>query len=202
MTIMQCRILFPITVLMVSLIAIGPIAVVGWNIALNVTTQAGGAFGGSPFAVQPVITVNNKKGELQRSFEGRATVQIDSLPNGRYVHVWKKGDPMPPAAAQTFVSESVVDGQAIFKGLGIDTASQGYTLKFILYDEHDLVMGAVLGEEFTVEIGDAYQLSFVTQPETAYGGSVFGSQPILAIQDRGGNIVADVNEGMVRYVDA
>jgi len=42
-----------------------------------------------------------------------------------------------------------------------------------------------------------YQLGIVTQPEMAFGGSVFGSQPVLAIQDRGGNTVTDVNEGVV-----
>ena len=86
---MRCGILLPVAILL-SPIAIGPIAVVGWNIALDVTTQAGGAFGGSPFLVQPVVTVNNKRGELQRNFEGRATVQIGSFPNGRSVRVWKE----------------------------------------------------------------------------------------------------------------
>ena len=195
---MRCGIFFPVAILL-SNIAIGPIAVVGWNIALDVTTQAGGAFGGSPFIVQPIVTVNDKRGELQRNFEGRATVQIGSFPNGRSVRVWREGEPITNAAAEsTFVSENVVDGLAIFKGLGIDAAGRGYTLQFTLYDEYDLAMGTVLGEEFDVEVGDAYRLVLTTQPESAYGGSAFGSQPIAAINDRGGNIVADVNEGMVR----
>lgn len=197
-TMMRCGIFFVVAILL-SHIAIGPIAVVGWNIALDVTTQAGGAFGGSPFIVQPIVTVNDKRGELRRNFEGRATVQIGSFSNGRSVRVWKEGEPITNAAAEsTFVSENVVDGQAIFKGLGIDAAGQGYTLQFTLYDEYDLVMGTVLGEEFDVVVGDAYRLELTTQPESAYGGSAFGSQPIAAIHDRGGNIVADVNEGMVR----
>ncbi len=126
-------------------------------------------------------------------------MQIGSFPNGRSARVWKDGEPMPNAAAAgTFVSENVVEGRAIFKGLGIDAAGQSYVLKFTLYDEYDLVMGTVLGEEFDVLIGNAYRLGLTTQPETAYGGRAFGSQPIAAIQDRGGNIVADVNEGMVR----
>jgi len=59
-------------------------------------------------------------------------------------------------------------------------------------------MGTVLGEMFDVEVGDAYRLELTAQPETAYGGSAFGSQTIVAIHDRGGNIMADVNGGMVR----
>lgn len=169
----------------------------GWNIVLDVTTQAGGAYGGEPFSIQPVITVNNKKGELQSSFEGRITVQVHTFPNGKYEPVWKEGESVPTAAADTFVSESVADGQVTFVGLGIDIAGEGRQLKFVVYDEHDLIMDNVIGDEFTVEVGERYRMGFVTQPEMAYGGAIFGSQPLLAIQDRGGNTVTDVNEGMV-----
>lgn len=170
----------------------------GWNIALSVTTNPGGAFGGSKFLTQPVVAVNNKKGELQQTIQGRITVQIESCPNCTYEPVWKEGESMPTEDADTFVSESVEDGLAIFSGLGIDAAGEGYRLKFAFYDEHELLMGTVVSEEFTVDVGEMFQLGVVTQPETAYGGIVFGSQPVVGIQDRGGNIVKGVNIGMVR----
>lgn len=169
-----------------------------WAISIVVTTQAAGAFGGEPFSTQPVVTVNNLRGELQTSFEGRVTVEIDASPGEKYVPVWKEGQAVPTAAAETFISESVVNGQAVFTGLGINTAGDGYRLKFVLYDEFDLVMGSVIGDDFTVVVGEMFQLGLVVQPEMAFGGSDFGSQPVLAVQDRGGNVVADVNEGMVR----
>ena len=180
------------------LCVIGLRTVAGWNIALDVTTHAGGAFGGDPFSVQPIVTVNNKREELQSSFEGRVTVQIETttFPDGKYEPVWKEGEAVPTVA--TLVSEGVVDGRATFcTGLGIDASGEGYRLKYILHDEHGLIMGTVFGDEFAVEVGEKYRLGFVIQPEMAYGGSAFGSQPSLAILDRGGNVVTDVNEGTV-----
>jgi hypothetical protein len=95
------------------------------------------------------------------------------------------------------ISTGVVDGVARFSGLSIDVASEGYQLQFTLYDEYDLVMGTVIGAPFVVEVGDPFALEVISQPESAYGGGVFGIQPVLAIKDRGGNIVAEVNEGTV-----
>ena len=82
---------------------------------------------------------------------------------------------------------------------GLQEIDEGYQLKYVLYDEHELIMDTVIGHVFTVGIGERYQLEIVSQPEMAYGGSVFGSQPVLAVRDRGGNVVTDVNEGMVCY---
>ncbi len=186
-------------VLSLSLVIIGPIEVAGWNIALNVTTNPGGSFGGGTFLTQPVVAVNNKKGELQRTIQGRIIVQVEPFPDSAYEPVWKEGEPIPTEDSHTFVSESVEGGLAIFSGLGIDTAGEGYRLKFSFYDDDELLMGTVVSEEFTVEIGEMFQLGVVTQPETAYGGVVFGSQPVVGIQDRGGNVLKDVSIGMVRF---
>ena len=183
--------------------------VMGWNIAIDVSTHANGAVGGRSFAIQPVVLVTNNKGVMQHSFEGRVTVQIDpssssfatedDVGGGRNdVNLWKEGETTAASSSTTLVSQSVVNGRVIFTGLGIDTAGSRYRLKFILYDEHDLIMDTAVGDEFDVIVGDAYQLGWVTHPESAFGGSVFGSQPLVSIQDRGGNTVMDVNEGMVR----
>ena len=185
--------------LSLSLVIIRPIEVAGWNIALNVTTNPGGSFGGSIFLTQPVVAVNNKKGELQRTIQGRIIVQVDTFSDRLYEPVWKEGEPIPTEDSHTFVSESVDGGLAIFSGLGIDTAGEGYRLKFSFIDDDELLMGTVVSEKFTVEVGEMFQLGVVTQPETAYGGVVFGSQPVVGIQDRGGNIIKDVNIGVVRF---
>ena len=174
------------------------VTVLGWNIALRVTSQAGGAFGGEPFLIQPVVTIYNKQGELQSSFEGRVTVQLNTFPDGKYESVWKEGETVPTAASNTFVSEQVVNGHAVFTRLGIDAAGEGYQLKFVLHDENDLILGVVVGDLFNVEVGSRYKLGFIVHPEMAHGGSTFEYQPVLAIQDRGGNTVRDVNEGLVR----
>lgn len=182
--------------------------VMGWNIAIDVSTHANGAAGGRSFAIQPVVLVTNNKGVMQHSFEGRVAVQIDhsssfatedDVGGGRNdVNLWKEGETTAASSSTTLVSQSVINGRVIFTGLGIDTAGSRYRLKFILYDEHDLIMDTAISDEFDVIVGDAYQLGWVTHPESAFGGSVFGSQPLVSIQDRGGNTVMDVNEGMVR----
>ena len=58
-------------------------------------------------------------------------------------------------------------------------------------------MDTETGEQFAVEVGNRFALEITSQPEGAYGGNIFGNQPALAIIDRGGNIVTDVNEGTV-----
>lgn len=185
-------------------------SVTGWNIAIDVTTHANGAVGGRTFAIQPVVAVTDNKGIiLQHAFEGRVTVQIDpssfatedNVGGGRNdVNLWKEGETTAHVSGSTLVSQSVMNGRVIFTGLGIDTAGSRYRLKFILYDEHDLIMDTAVSDEFDVIVGESYQLGWVTHPESAFGGSVFGSQPLVSIQDRGGNTVMDVNEGMVRVV--
>ena len=203
-----------VSLLLLSSSSLVPIlSVMGWNIAINVTTHANGAVGGRTFDIQPVVVVTDNKGRiLQHSFEGRVTVQIDpssfateddDVGGGRRndANLWKKeGETKAASSTSTLVSQSVMNGRVIFTGLGIDTAGSRYRLKFILYDEHDLIMDTAVSDEFDVIVGDAYQLGWVTHPESAFGGSVFGSQPLVSIQDRGGNTVTDVNEGMVRNI--
>jgi hypothetical protein len=198
--------LFPnsLFLLRVLLLFVPIISVIGWNIVINITTQPNGAVGGIPFATQPIVSITNKKGELQQLFKGRVAVQIDYsfvvTDNGgsRYAvkNLWKEGND----AAVAIVTQSVMNGRVIFTGLGIDTAGLRYRLKFILYDEDNLLMDTAISDEFDVIVGMAYQLGWVTHPESAFGGSVFGSQPLVSIQDRGGNTVIDVNEGMVRVL--
>jgi hypothetical protein len=167
-----------------------------WNIALEVTSHVDGALGGEPFSTQPSVIVNNKKGEHQSSFEGRVAVQLNQHPNEPFEPVWKEGLAIPTSNVDTHVSQDVIDGRVDFDGLGINAAGN-YQLKFTLYDEHDLMMATSIGDNFTVSVGGMHQLGFVSHPESALGGTEFGIQPILSVQDRGGNIVKSVNEGMV-----
>lgn len=168
-----------------------------WNIALEVTTQVDGALGGEPFLIQPSVIVTNKKGEHQSSFEGRVSVQLNQHSNEVFEPVWKEGSTsLPTENVNTHVSQDVIDGRVDFDGLGINAAGI-YQIKFILYDEHDLLMTTTVGDNFTVSIGEMYQLGLITQPESALGGSEFEIQPILSVQDRGGNTVENINEGIV-----
>ena len=165
--------------------------VFGWDLALEITTQAGGAYGGEPFQTQPILAIKNLQGELQTAYEGRVTVQLLAN-NANHATLRKEGDD-----TISIISRDVINGIVAFSGLSVDKASDGYQLQFTLHDEYDLVMDKVTGEQFAVEVGNRFALEITSQPESAYGGSVFGNQPALAIIDRGGNIVTDVNEGTV-----
>jgi hypothetical protein len=158
----------------------------GWNIALEIIIQIDGANGGSPFQTQPAVAVNNLMGELQTTFEGRMGVRLISTDA-----ILRKDGEIGD------ISTVIIGGVATFSGLSIDVASEGYQLQFTLYDEYDLVMETVIGAPFVVEVGDPFALEVISQPESAFGGGVFGIQPVLAIKDRGGNIVAEVNGGTV-----
>ena len=169
-----------------------------WNISLEVTAQASGARGGEPFDAQPLLSVFDKGGgTLQSTFRGRATVSIEESPPRAHVPVLAEGGSEGAHESDTPVSRDVEDGRVRFEGLRIDPAGT-YRLRFVLYDEHDLLMYSVLGDELQVKVGDAYQIGIARQPESAYGGSEFGSQPIVALRDRGGNTVSGANEGAVR----
>lgn len=182
------------TIIHLLLIAISS----AWNIALEVTTQVdNNSLGGEPFSTQPSVIVTNKKGEHQSSFEGRVAVQLNQHPHETFEPVWKEGlATVPTSNADTHVSQDVIHGRVDFNGLGINAAGN-YQLRFTLYDEHDLIMATTTGDNFTVGVGEMYQLGFKTHPESAFGGTEFGIQPILSLQDRGGNTVEDINEGLV-----
>jgi len=76
-------------------------------------------------------------------------------------------------------------------------SSGTYTLKYTAYDNVGLSVASVYSDPFIVYVGDAYQLSFQRFVGTAYGGTTFRAEPILAVTDRGGNIIASVNNGAV-----
>ncbi|KAL3786858.1 hypothetical protein HJC23_013779 [Cyclotella cryptica] len=184
-------------VLLFSAVFVASRHVHSWNIALEETTHVDGAYGGEPFLTQPVVTVNNLKGDLDTTFEGRVMVQLITFDDKR-AYLSKDGDAsVPTAYFNNSFSQKVENGRAAFSDLMVDKAGEGYQLKFVLYDEYDLVLGTTVGQRFAVRIGERFMLDVTSQPENAYGGSAFGIQPVLAVTDRGGNIVRNVNEGTV-----
>ena len=58
-------------------------------------------------------------------------------------------------------------------------------------------MGFVVGDPFMVEKGIPYRIRVISQPGQAYGGAVWGDQPVVAVEDRGFNLLQGVSEGTV-----
>jgi len=76
----------------------------------------------------------------------------------------------------------------------IRTAGSGYILKY--YARSDGSTNAVAfasSAPFDVSVGEPFLLGMKTLVGTATGGSPFSPNPVLAVTDRGGNVVSSVN---------
>ena len=81
---------------------------------------------------------------------------------------------------------TTVSGLATFTGCKIDKIGTGYTLTAT--DAADnLTVPSAPSSPFNITVGPPAQLSFTTSPGTTVGGDAFGTQPVVAIQDAGGN---------------
>lgn len=177
----------------------------GWDISMVVTNTVSGALGGEPFSVQPTISIFDLKGSMKRTnLNGRvvATLEHSSSPTIQnellgiesnlghcYVDVNNE------------ISTPVLDGEATFVGLCVNTASIGYSIRYTLKDEHNITLGFVTGTPFIVNVGNPYQIGVIQCPQEVSGGTVWDALPIVAVQDRGGNTVESVNEGNVSHYD-
>jgi len=155
------------------------------HLQLVLTEDVIHGFGGVPFPIQPAVKVVNLDGETQIDFSGSVAAEV-------YHH---------ETATNLLVGDDVVvailDGVAQFYGLLVNKAGDDYRIRFTLRDEFGNIVAFAVGGLFTVNVGEAYQIGIMTQPALAYGGSPFLQQPVVAIKDRGNNIVSSINEGTV-----
>src|SRR5689334_15740047 len=81
-------------------------------------------------------------------------------------------------------SASETSGVFTMSGCKIDKAGNGYTL----HATAGAVTAAVVSS-LNATAGTAAQLAFTQQPSNATGGTAFGTQPKVTVQDAGGNTV-------------
>ena len=138
------------------------------------TTEPAGASGGTAFGTQPTVTIEDAVGNPVTSDTNPVTLTISS------------GTGTAGATLST-CSSSTVAGVAAFSGCTIDKAGVNYTLTAA--DPSD---GTFVGVSaaFDVTVGSPSQLVFTTQPSAAHGGTAFGTQPTVTIEDAGGNTVS------------
>ncbi len=134
------------------------------------TTQAAGAVGGTNFTTQPVVAV--RAGSANTSIHDQVTQVTLSISGG------------PAGAALTCTTNplTVVNGDATFAGCKIDKAGT-YTL---MASAPGLTSAT---QSLTVTVGTATKLGFTTQPNNATVTQPFATQPVVAVQDAGGNTV-------------
>ena len=157
----------------VGMVATAPVPVarpVAPATKLAFTTQPGDATGGSTFATQPVVKVQNAAGGTVTGNSSTVTLTITT-----------------PAGATldcTDNSEAAVAGVATFAGCDIDKAGT-YTLT-----ASDGSLTHAVSTTVTITVGAAAKLRFTTQPGgAALGGAAFSPQPVVTVQDAGGNTV-------------
>lgn len=135
--------------------------------------DATGNTGGTAFATQPTVHVSDSGGQPANS---DVTLSIAQGPDGASLS----------CDSLTVTSLSAL---ATFSGCAIDKAG-GYRLQATLGDSAD---GPIIATSsaFDVGVGDAAQLAFTSEPHSGTGGVVWSTQPVVTVEDNGGNPVGD-----------
>jgi len=137
--------------------------------------QPGGGTGGTPWSAgnQPTVWIEDAQGNLVTTDQSPVTLSIGTNPaNG---------------TLSGCSSTNAVNGVATFAGCTIDKAGTGYTLTAA--DPTDSLNIPVASNAFTIAVGPPSQLAFATSPAGAVVGDPFGTQPAVAVEDAGGNVV-------------
>jgi hypothetical protein len=135
---------------------------------LAFTTQPGASTGGIAFPRQPVLAFQDSAGHLVTAETSSVTLALQT-PNGATL-----------TCASTRVSATA--GLATFRGCAINTAGT-YRL---LATAGPLT---ATSEPFTIAVGPAARLAFITSPTGSYTDQPFYDQPVVRILDAGGNTV-------------
>ena len=131
------------------------------------TTQPAGATGGTAFTTQPVVTVQDASGNTVTNNTSNVVLSITGAPD----------------AVLTCTNNTVAAaaGVANFAACNIDDAAT-YTLTAA-----DTGLVSATSASLVVAVGAAAELTFIGQPVGSSAGSSFFAQPIVAVQDAGGN---------------
>ena len=135
---------------------------------LAFTSEPAGATGGTAFTTQPVVRVEDAGGNTVTDDTSVPTLTLTTGPG-----------------ALSGCSPSTAAGVTTFTGCTIDTAHAGDVLTAT--DAADGLTGT--SSSFDVAVGAPAQLVFTTQPSGAVAGSAFTGQPVVTIEDAGGNTV-------------
>lgn len=150
---------------------------------LAFTTQPSDGVAGSPLAVQPAVTVQDRYGNAVTGYEGSVTLSgiLEFRSRTRYGNY--KAEIAPVAISGT-TTVPVVNDVAQFKDISATKAIPGYRL----IATSDSLQSAT-SSSFDISAGDPVKLEFTVQPGGAVAGTPFETQPKVAIMDTYGNVV-------------
>jgi trimeric autotransporter adhesin len=140
---------------------------------LAFTTQPGGGTGGTAWATQPVVTIQDAGGNTVTGNTSTVTLGIQNNAG-------------PGGVLSGTLTKAAVSGVASFSGnaLKIDKIGTGYTLIAT-----DGILTSSVSSAFNITVGAATKLAFTTQPGGGTSGTAWATQPVVTVQDAGGNTV-------------
>ncbi len=147
---------------------------VGPSAQLVFSASPSNSTGGTPFATQPVVTIEDVGGNVVTGDTSTVTLAIAS------------GTPKSggPGTLSGCTGAAPNNGVTSFSGCQIDLVGTGYQLTA---SDGSLISG--ISSTFNITAGTATQLAFTSSPGLSTAGSSFGLQPVVTIEDAGGNTV-------------
>jgi hypothetical protein len=151
----------------------GTIGISGPGTKLVITTAPSvTAVNGVPLAIQPVVSVADTGNFV---LKGDTTTVTAALVGGNV------------GSTITNNTKAAVLGVATFSGLAINAAPASYNMIFT----DGALASATTTLQTAVSAGAASKLAIVTQPSTTTAaGAVLATQPVIDIQDSGGNLIS------------
>lgn len=146
-------------------ITVGPAAKVAFS------QQPGGGAATLEWAAQPTVTVQDAGGNTIVGSTASITLVIGTNPNSGVLTC-------------TTNPNSAVGGVATFIGCRIEKAASGYTLV-----ASSGVLTSATSASFTISVGSATKVAFTQEPGSADATVALSVQPIVMVQDAGGNTV-------------
>ena len=129
---------------------------------------------GAALATQPVVQVEDSGGNVVTTNSSTVTANFTS-----------------GGVSLTNPTKAAASGVATFSGLALNALAGNYTLTF-----SDGGLTTAVSNTITVSTGTATQLVITTEPSaTANSGAALATQPVVKVEDSGGNVVTSVNSG-------
>ncbi len=143
------------------------------------STQPGGGANGAAWNTQPVVAIEDASGNVATTNTSNVTLAIAGQP-GSGATLSCANNPLGASA-----------GVASFAGCQIVGQAGTYTL-----NATSSGLTNATSSPLTLSVGAATQVAFTTQPANGSNGNNFGTQPVVSVEDSGGNVVTSATNAV------
>lgn len=170
---------------------------VGRAAELRIDQEPDGAAGGTPFVIQPTLSLRDMGGNIKTSTKDLLVDPILTMSLALNPRKAKLTSIDVPSLTTT-----MTNGTFLFTNVSIDVAGAGYSLSFsvsiLLVGESIPYFLSVESSPFTVSLGQPSSLGAIKSVDSAVAnGLQFFSQPVIAVLDPGGNILSTDSANVV-----